>query len=349
MFTNVSLFVSFNNGPSVHFQTQTIYVRTISIKRKINVYRVSKCSKSTAKHLRGETAMVKPFLVSFHHLNLSHSVSFHSVWLMFPLSSPLPLTPAPPLPSCFAVRSADQFQSGSMGDPHFGYLVLLTSHLPPPPHLPIYSPLEHMAGWVAWTRRDFNKYLSVLVSSWQGSRDGYSVRIRVCNKATGRGQCVCFCLFLDDSTFTSTTQMHAACYHRGRMCGCIHVACMNLSLWQRLIIFNPGGILLKWKAAFQFYNPVDLISPPAPVHTVQLDGQDWPDESCSPQTHLQCLPLLCQNKCPMLWESSSDLHQVLQKCAVRKKLRRQPTCFHCSLGLVNRALIGLGLNVCAWV
>lgn len=148
MFTNVSLFVSFNNGPSVHFQTQTIYVRTISIKRKINVYRVSKCSKSTAKHLRRDSAMVNPFLVSFHHLNLSHSVSFHSVWLMFPLSSPLPLTPAPPLPSCFAARSADQFQSGSMGDPHFGYLVLLTSHLPPPPHLPSTRPLSiWLAEW----------------------------------------------------------------------------------------------------------------------------------------------------------------------------------------------------------
>lgn len=59
---------------------------------------------------------------------------------------------------------------------------------------------------------------------------------------------------------------------------------VNVSLWQTLIIFNPGRISLKWKAAFQFYNPVDLISPPATVHTVQLHGQDWPDELYSPQT-----------------------------------------------------------------
>lgn len=151
MFTNVSLFVSFNNGPSVHFQTQTIYVRTISIKRKINVYRVSKCSKSTAKHLRRDSAMVNPFLVSFHHLNLSHSVSFHSVWLMFPLSSPLPLTPAPPLPSCFAARSADQFQSGSIP-------TLVTLSFSPPTYLHLL--ISHLlAPWAyGW--------LSGLNSSW---------------------------------------------------------------------------------------------------------------------------------------------------------------------------------------
>lgn len=154
MFTNVSLFVSFNNGPSVHFQTQTIYVRTISIKRKINVYRVSKCSNSTAKHLRGETVMVKPFLVSFHHLNLSHSVSFHSVWLVFPLSSPLPLTPAPcpPLVLCCQVsRSVSVWLNG-----------WAPLWLPCPSHLPLTSTSSSLHLLAPWAYG----WLSGLNSSW---------------------------------------------------------------------------------------------------------------------------------------------------------------------------------------
>lgn len=39
--------------------------------------------------------------------------------------------------------------------------------------------------------------------------------------------CVCLYLFQDDSTFTSVTLIHAACYHRRRTCVCVHVAWLN--------------------------------------------------------------------------------------------------------------------------
>lgn len=241
--------------------------------------------------------MVKLFLVSFHHLNLSHSVSLHSVWLMFPLWSLLPASNPIAVPSPRSLPPGQQisFQSGSMGDPHFGYLVLLTSYLPPPPHLPIHPPFEHMAGCMAWTRRDFNKYLGAAgiimtrvtgwlqcahLCAWQRDRQG-----RVCVHVS-----VCFWMTVPSPprpertphVITVGVRVGAFMWRAWADGG------VNLSLWQTLIIFNPGGILLKWKAAFQFYNPVDLISPPAPVQTVQLDGQDGPDESYSPQTHLHC-------------------------------------------------------------
>lgn len=62
----------------------------------------------------------------------------------------------------------------------------------------------------------------------------------------------------------------------------------GLSPWQTLIIFNPGRISLKWKAAFQIYNPVDLISPRAAVHAVQLRGRRRPGELVAQQTPLKC-------------------------------------------------------------
>ncbi len=219
-----------------------------------------------------------------------------------------------------------------------------------------------MAGCSDWTCSGFNKYISASVSSWQGSWVGYGVCVRNREKEGGESVCVCvcvcvcvlvcFCLFLVDSAFTPLTLMHAAYYHMRCMRGCVHVVCrgLSVSLWQTLIIFNPGGISLKWKAAFQFYNPVDLISPPTPVHTVQLDGQDWPDESYSPQTHLHSLSLLCRNTgTPCRDSTALTFTKCCETVQCTKKLRCQPTCFHCSLGLLNGTLIRLWTCLCVCV
>lgn len=57
-----------------------------------------------------------------------------------------------------------------------------------------------------------------------------------CHYDRGHGSvtvCVCvtlksiMCVLLVDSGFTSMNLMHTACYHRGRMCDCIHVACVD--------------------------------------------------------------------------------------------------------------------------
>ena len=129
-----------------------------------------------------------------------------------------------------------------------------------------------------------------------------------------RGRGVCVFSFLVDRAFISMTRKHAACYHRRCPCGRIHMACLGARgdfEWQTLIIFNPRGILSKWKAAFQFYNPAVLISPSALIHTVQLDEQDWPDESCLPLTASVscwspaltftecCRAMQCAKSCPV--------------------------------------------------
>ena len=207
----------------------------ILVKRKINVYRVSMCSTSTTWACNTNTHLPpfsqsclnlspSPLIIHTSPLSLSLSLS-----LSLPLSSfcpaqvlsPMPtdshLPPPRPLPSLFVSRSVDQFSVWLVGwSPLW---------LPRPSHLsltPTYSPCEHMVGCGAWTCGGFNKYISALVSSWQGSRVGYSV----CNPEGG-GVCTRACVFVSGWCLHPMTLLHAACYHRRRMCGCAHVACLS--------------------------------------------------------------------------------------------------------------------------
>lgn len=127
------------------------------------------------------------------------------------------------------------------------------------------------------------------------------------------------------------------------MCSCGVRGRVSVSLWQTLLIFNPGGILLKWKAAFQFYNPVDLIALPTSMRTVQLDEQDWPDESNSPQIHLHSLSLLFSKHCGTLHHQSPELtftvHSRTVQCA--KNCAVNPPVSTAVLALLTGALIKL--------
>ena len=128
-------------------------------------------------------------------LSLSLSLSsFCPAHVLSPMPTDSHLLPRPrprPLPSLFVSRSVDQFSVWLVGwSPLW---------LPRPSHLsltPTYSPREHMAGCGAWTRGGFNKYISALVSSWQGSRVGYSVYNP---EGGGVGMHAPMCLFLVDA------------------------------------------------------------------------------------------------------------------------------------------------------
>lgn len=215
--------------------------------------------------------MFEAFLISPHHWHLSHSVSLCSMWLMFPLWHPLT--------HCVHVPSAQLRVSRSVFSlPQWAIPALVTSYFSPPTYPHLLTPLSiWRAAWPELRAALINTSMS------QYHRDWSYGSVTACTWKTKQreGETVwpkCTLHVIAGGVHVDAVMRHA------RACGGVTV-----SLWQTLIIFNPEGILQKWKAAFQFYNPVDLISPPALVHTVQLDEQDWSDEPYSPQAHLQSL------------------------------------------------------------
>lgn len=155
------------------------------------------------------------------------------------------------------------------GDTPFIYLVLLSTHLPQPLHL--FNPVSI---WPASARQPTIALINSSVH-WKHNRGHGMVSLCV--------SILCVCVCLADNAFTLMTLMH----QWRRMCVCVYVCMWSMAedTEGRLRVYDRRssylileGFCRKWKAAFQFYNPVDLISPAVTIHTVQLHGQDRLDE-----------------------------------------------------------------------
>lgn len=204
----------------------------ILVKRKINVYRVSVCSTFTAQHLAQTRiclhfpVMFEPFFISSHHLYLSHF--FLSVSCSLADAHWLTSTLSPPLSLCLRV-SRSVFSLARWVIP-----ALVTSSFSPLayPHLLTSPPTRPVSIWPAARPELAVALINTSVRWYHHDRGHGSVTVCACvtEKEGGESMCVCVCLFLVDGAFTSLTLMHAACYHRRCMCGCVHVAC--LSAWR---------------------------------------------------------------------------------------------------------------------
>lgn len=110
---------------------------------------------------------------------------------------------------------------------------LVTSSLSPLayPHLFTSLPTQPVSIWPAAWPELAVALINTSVRLYHHDRGHGSVTVCACVAERKREGRVCVIwLFLVDSAFTPMTLMHAACYHRRCMCGCVHVA--FLSVWR---------------------------------------------------------------------------------------------------------------------